>query len=452
MSDDRVCVIGAGCSGLAALKALHERGIEAVCYEQGSNVGGNWRYENDSGLSGAYASLRTNVSRGHMQYRCFPMPASAGDFPHHSDMAAYLAAFAEAFDLRRSIRFSTRVERVEPGESGSWHLTTAGGPVERHRAVVIASGHHWDPIWPDLPGASTACISHARTYRTPDAFAGARVLVIGSGQSAVEIATEVSRVAARTVLSVRHGAHVLPRRLLGAPFDRLDVNLVNRLPWPLLNWISQQLVRVSRSDDPAAYGFRRPPHRLLEQIPTVSSELGPALRSGAIAVRPEIRRLDGACVSFIDGSVEAIDRIVCATGYRISLPFLSPSVVAIRGAVLPLYRRIVAPDRPGLYFIGLVDAPAGLLPIVERQSAWLADLLSGHLRLPPQATMQAAIDAAEPRTRERFPLEPLHSIRCDPHSYLRLLASDRRRPVRRRAGARSAPCTVAAATGRSPAA
>jgi dimethylaniline monooxygenase (N-oxide forming) len=451
MPDDRVCVIGAGCSGLAALKALRERAIGAVCLERGSDVGGNWRYENDSGLSGAYASLRTNVSRAHMQYRCFPMPASAGDFPHHSEMAAYLAGFGEAFDLRRSIRFSTRVERAEPRGDGSWHVTIAGGPTERYRAVVVASGHHWDPSWPDLPGASTARVIHARAYRTPDSFAAARVLVIGSGQSAVEIATEVSRVAARTILSVRHGAHVLPRRLLGAPFDRLDVDLVNRLPWPLLNWISKQVVRVARSDDPATYGFRRPAYRLLEQIPTVSSELGPALGSGAIAVRPEIRRLDGARVAFVDGSVEAIDRIVCATGYRISLPFLSPSLVAIRGTALPLYRRIVAPDLPGLYFIGMVDAPGGLLPIVERQSAWLADLLSGRLHLPPRAAMLAAIDAAEPRTRERFPLEPLHSIRCDPHAYLRLLARDRRRPVRRRAGVRCLLRPVAAATGRAPA-
>src|SRR5262249_12429084 len=238
------------------------------------------------------------------------------------------------------------------------------------------------PTWPDLPGTSSAGIIHARAYRTPDVFAGTRVLVIGSGQSAVEIATEVSRVAARTVMSVRHGVHVLPRRLLGSPFDRLDVDLVNRLPWPLLNWISEQLFSVAQKDDPGTHGFPRPAHRLLEQIPTVSSELGPALRSGAIAVRPEIRRLDGALVSFTDGSVEAIDRIVCATGYRISLPFLSASLAAIRGTALPLYRRIVAPDLPGLYFIGMVDAPGGLLPIVERQAAWLADLLTGRLHPP----------------------------------------------------------------------
>ena len=444
MAHDRVCVIGAGCSGLAALKELSDRNLEAVCIELGSDVGGNWRYDNDSGLSGAYASLRTNVSRTHMQYRCFPMAASCGDFPHHAAMVEYLAAFARAFDLRRSIRFSTRVERVEPLGGGSWRVGVSGGPAERYRAVVVASGHHWDPCWPELPGTSTAAITHAHAYRTPDEFAGTRVLVIGAGQSAVEIATEVCRVAARTVLSVRRGAHVLPRRLFGSPFDRLDRDLLNRLPWRVLNWIAAALASAGRGADAAAHGFPRPAHRLLEQIPTVSSELGPALRSGAIAVRPEVRGLDGTHVEFTDGSVEAIDRIVCATGYRINFPFLPPSLVSVRGTSVPLYRRIVPPDLSGLYFIGLVDAPGGLLPIVERQSAWLGDVLTGRLELPQRARMLAAIDAAEPRSRERFPLEPPHSIRSDPHAYLRLLAGDRRR-ARLRGGTVPARRTVAAA-------
>jgi Flavin-binding monooxygenase-like len=101
----------------------------------------------------------------------------------------------------------------------------------------------------------------------------------------------------------------------------------------------------------------------------VSSELGPVFRSGALAVRPEIRRLDGARVAFADGSVEAIDRIVCATGYRISLPFLSPSLVGIRGTALPLYRRIVAPDLPGLYFIVMVDVPCPVAATTRRAPA-----------------------------------------------------------------------------------
>src|SRR5262249_56517176 len=108
-----VAVLGAGSSGLAALKALRERGLAVEGFERGSDVGGLWRYENDNGLSAAYASLRTNVSRARMQYPSFAMPKSYGDFPHHSEMSAYLGAYADAFSLRDCIRFRTTVERLE---------------------------------------------------------------------------------------------------------------------------------------------------------------------------------------------------------------------------------------------------------------------------------------------------------------------------------------------------
>jgi Flavin-binding monooxygenase-like len=426
MSAD-VAVLGAGGAGLAALRALVGRGFSAAGYEQGSNVGGNWRYENDSGASAAYVSLRTNVSHRRMQFRELPMPRTFGDYPTHADMTSYLEAYARAFDLRRHVRFATRVERVEPAGQEGWRVHLRGGETVRHRAVVVANGHHWDPCWPELPGTTTATMMHARDYRTPAPFAGRRVLVIGAGQSAVEIALEVSRVAARTLVSVRSGTHVLPRRLFGRPLDFLDGDLMNRLPWADLNRIMRALLRLARHDDPAALGFPAPLHRLLEHIPVVSSDVGPALRSGAIAIRPAIRALDGAHVRFADGSSEIVEAIVCATGYRVSLPFLAPSVLAPEGAALPLYRRIVPPAVPGLYFIGLVDAPSGLPPIVERQSAWLADLLQGRIALPDRARMLAAIDVGEPHSRERFPCEPPHTIRCDPHAYMRVLARDRRR-------------------------
>lgn len=422
-----VAVVGAGGAGLAALRGLTARGIPVAGYEQGSDVGGNWRYENDSGTSAAYLSLRTNVSRRRMQFRELPMPASCGDHPTHAEMTAYFETYANAFGLRRLIRFRTRVDRIEPAGNDGWRIHLCGGETIRHRAVVIANGHHWDPDWPTLPGDTTAAVTHAHAYRTPAPFAGRRVLIVGAGQSAVEIALDVYRVAARTLVTVRSGAHVLPRRLFGRPLDALDGDLLNRLPWPVLNAMTRVLLRLAQHDDPGAHGFPAPAHRLLEHIPAVSSDLAPALRRGAIEIRPGVTAVDGATVRFADGRVDAVDAIVCATGYRLTLPFLAPSLLAPQGTALPLYRRIVPLDLPGLYFIGLVDAPSGLLPIVERQSAWLADLLVGAATLPDHRRMREAVDAGERRSRERFPGEPPHTIRCDPHAYMRVLARDRRR-------------------------
>ncbi len=432
MTAGRACVIGAGSSGLATLKMLVAAGIDVVALEQGRHVGGNWRYEDEGGASAAYASLRCNVSRLRMQYPSFPMPPSFGDYPHHADMASYFDAYADAFDLRRRIRFRTSVERIEPTADGWWQVVLAGGVAERYRVVVVATGHHRAPRWPEMPGTVTVPITHAHDYRRPDAFAGRRVLVVGAGQSAVEIATEVCRVAGRTIMSVRSGTHVLPRYVLGRPLDALDVSVVNRLPWRVLNRLSATLVRLEQRDDLARYGFPRPRHRLIENTPVLSSDLPALLRAGAIVVRPGIRCIDGGTVTFGDGTIENVDHVVCATGYHVRFPFLPATLLDPQGTAVPLYRRIVPPGLRGLYFIGLVDAPTGLLPIVERQSAWLADVLTERIVLPTREAMLAAIDAGERRSRERFPSEPRHSIRCDPHAYLRLLSRDRRRARLRR--------------------
>jgi dimethylaniline monooxygenase (N-oxide forming) len=425
----KVAVIGAGSSGLAVLKALREAGVAVECFERGSEVGGLWRYENDNGLSSAYASLRTNVSRLRMGYPSFPMPASYGDFPHHSDMAAYLSSYADAFSLREPIRFSASVKRLEPQPDGMWSVSLADGSARRYTDAVIAVGHDWCPKRPSFPGHFSGESVHSHEYRTPEPFAGHRVLVVGAGPSAAEIAVEVASCAARTCMSVRRGAHVIPRWIAGEPYDKRDVGLLNRMPWPLLNLLFRRAAARELGPPPASWPA--PAHRLLEGVPIPSSDLLPAIRRGKITVTPEIERLAGHRVRFSDGTEELFDQIIYATGYRISLPFLARSLILASGRELPLFRRIVPPELRGLFFAGFTEAPGGLLPLVEAQAEWIAAVLTGRIRLPGSKDMWAAIERAERRTRVRFPDERPHSIRCDPHAYRRLLRSDLRQAWRR---------------------
>src|SRR5262249_50813844 len=184
--DAQVAVIGAGSSGLAAMKGLRAEGVAVESFERGSDVGGLWRYENDSGLSAAYASLRTNVSRARMQYPSFTMPKSYGDFPDHRQMAAYLAAYADAYGLRDSIHFRTTVDRLESTHDGAWSISLDDGSRRSYAAVVLATGLFWSPRFPDYPGSFEGTFSHSHEYRTPEPYAGRRVLVVGAGQSAAE--------------------------------------------------------------------------------------------------------------------------------------------------------------------------------------------------------------------------------------------------------------------------
>ena len=420
-----VAVIGAGSSGLAVLRALLRRGFSVVGFERGSDVGGQWRYNNDNGLSSAYQSLRTNVSRKRMEYPSWPMPDRYGDFPHHSQMAEYLSSYADNYGLRDYIRFRTTVTALDSDSGNGWRLAAEDGSTGRFLTVVVAAGHFWSPRIPTFPGTFNGATSHSHHYRTAQPFAGRRVLVVGAGQSAAEIACEVSKVAARTCLSVRRFPHIIPRWIGGRPYDGPDVEPLNRMPWPLLNVLFGRA--VARELGRLPVGWRAGAGRILEGVPTISSDLLPAVRRAEILVRPPIEFLAADSVRFTDGSEEPFDCIIYATGYDISLPFLPHQLAGAGGRELPLYRHIVAPDCSGLLFAGFVDAPGGLLPVVETQGEWIAALLNGSIRLPGRDRMWRAIDRSERRTRNRFPADSPRDLRCDPHGYRRLLRSDLRK-------------------------
>jgi dimethylaniline monooxygenase (N-oxide forming) len=450
-----VAVIGAGSSGLAILKALLGQGISVVCFERGSDVGGQWRYNNDNGLSSAYESLRTNVSRKRMEYPSFPMPDRYGDFPHHTDMAEYLNAYADSFGLREHIKFRASVTQLDRQPDRTWRLDFEDRSRARFAAVVVAVGHFWAPKRPAYPGTFTGESHHSHDYRTAQPFAGRRVLVVGGGQSAAEIACEVAKVAARTLLSVRHIPHVVPRWIAGAPYDRSDVEPLNRLPWVVMNLIFGRAAGLELGPFPSAW--RPSGRRIMEGVPIVSSDLIPALRRGDIHLKPAVKFLGGDHVFFGDGTDKTLDCIIYATGYRISLPFVPPRVLEAEGREaegreaegreLSLYRRILPPGCEGLFFGGFVDAPGGLLPLVETQGEWIAKVLTGSIRLPPPEQMRSAIDRSERRTRQRFPDESYSSLRCDPHAYRRLLRSDLRRSLLSRAYRRIEDVTIRLRTG-----
>ena len=149
-----VCVIGAGSSGIAAAKALHERGIPFDCFEKSDQVGGNWVFGNRNGMSSAYRSLHINTSRERMQYSDYPMPKSYPDFPHHTHIARYFNDYVDHFGFRDRIVFGTGVEHAARGDDGVWSVTLDNGETRAYDAVLVANGHHWDPRWPEpaFPG------------------------------------------------------------------------------------------------------------------------------------------------------------------------------------------------------------------------------------------------------------------------------------------------------------
>jgi len=465
MSDERVAVIGAGPSGIAACRVLDERDIPFDCFEKGSDVGGLWRYENDNGLASAYRSLHVNTSRETARYASRPMPDDYPDFPHHTQMLAYLEDHVEHFGLRDRIRFRTEVTAVEPVDDTwevRWQEPNGEAQCARYTAVLVASGHHWDPrrLEPPLPGTYTGRELHSHQYRTAESFANENVLVVGIGDSAMDIACDTSQVSKMTFLTARRGAWIVPKYLGSTPLDQVAVRLQSRLPiarevagGALFNLGSSVFARrIARIQGrPHDHGLPQPDHRFGAGILTGSSDIFTRVGVGRVTPKPWITRLDGEQVRFEDGSAEHIDAIVYCTGYKITLPFLAAQIVDPVSGTVPLYRRVVHPDHPGLYFIGLIDVAGPLNPLSELQAEWVADLLEREVELPSRTQMQQLIAKEDRRRRQRFGGAGRHAIHVDYVPYLHVLQRERKRRRVKRGiptGRRSSEIRVAAKVSR----
>jgi dimethylaniline monooxygenase (N-oxide forming) len=423
------CVIGAGSSGIAALKTLHERGIPVTAYEKGDRVGGNWVFQNVNGMSSSYRHLHINTSRERMEYADFPMPKSYPDFPHHTEIAAYFSAYVDHFGLRDRIAFETGVERAERRPGGGWEVTLDTGETRSFDMLLVANGHHWDPRWPDppYPGRFDGEQMHAHHFVDAQGWKGKKVVVVGIGNSAMDIATEASYVADNVVLSSRRGAYVLPKYLFGKPLDQIGVNrFTGALPFAARRGVLEALYRlgVGRVED---YGLPKPDHRIGEAHPTISADFLNRVVHGEVTWRPNVLELAGDRVRFEDGSEEEADVIVWCTGYKVTFPFFDPALISAPDNDLPLFRRVFHPDLPDVAFIGLLQPLGAIMPLAEAQGRWVAAYLRGEYHLPAPAAMRADMEREREQMFKRYVASARHTMQVDFDNYLYDLAKELRR-------------------------
>jgi hypothetical protein len=269
---------------------------------------------------------------------------------------------------------------------------------------------------------------HAHDYRDSDLFAGRRALILGMGNSAMDIAVESSHVAERTFLAARRGAWILPKYLFGRPVDQLPND--PRLPVKLRMRVFETMIRLFVGT-PEKYGLPRPDHRFGSAHPTVSGRIIDRLQHGAITPKPNIARLDGDEVEFADGSRERVDVVVYCTGYRISFPFFDPAFISAPDNRIERFRRVMHPDVPNVFFVALVQPLGATMPIAERQGEWIGDLLRGEYLPPGRAEMLRAIRAEDAAMRRRYVASKRHTIQVDFDDYLRDLEAERAAGARR---------------------
>ncbi|MEU4403620.1 SDR family NAD(P)-dependent oxidoreductase [Streptosporangium sp. NPDC023963] len=428
-------VVGGGAAGIAAVKALVEAGLPVLGVERAASLGGLWRLDADTA---SYEGLRLNTSKPRTEFSDFPMPAEWPDYPDRGQMLEYLRSYADRFGVGEHFRFGTTLESARhTGDGWELELTGPEGPYrETVEHLVVANGHNHEPRLPEppYPGTFTGTESHAHDYVTPAELAGRRVLVVGTGNSAMDIAAELAGHASAVLLSARRGVWVLPKRLLGRPSDQLNGALAALLPWRVRQVVSQAVLRVA-DRKPAGPRLPAPREGVLQDHPTLSDSVPRLIAEGRVLARQGITRLDGPRVHFADGRVDEVDHIVWCTGYRAVTPFLDTATMPDPASTL-LYRHVFPVGDDSISYVGLMQSTGSALPVVEAQSRLVAAVRAGTHRLPdPEAARRIAtaeLDAARDRWGHRRP-----HMRIDVDQYLRVMDRELRAgPSRALAGRR----------------
>ncbi|WP_225977392.1 NAD(P)/FAD-dependent oxidoreductase [Nostoc sp. CENA543] len=353
-TQDKHLIIGAGFVGLGMAQALQAANISYDQVDASDDIGGNWYH-------GVYETAHIISSRKITQFTHFPMPDSYPDFPSAQNMRDYLNSFADHFDLRRNIELNRQVKYVRPVENNRWEVTFDNGEKRLYKGVLMCNGHHWCKRFPQFKGEFNGEIIHTKDYKHPNQLQGKRVLVIGGGNSACDVAAEAARVAAKSVLSMRESVWFIPKTFAGVPVaDRAK----GSSPLWYQRLMTHLLIRLTfgKHED---YGLPEPKHRIFEKHPTLNSEVPYYIKHGRITAKPGVSFLDGDEVEFVDGTREVFDLIVCGTGYYVSYPFLPPELQRVEGSVVKCYEGSFLDDYKGLYFIGWEQPRGGVGSIIS---------------------------------------------------------------------------------------
>jgi hypothetical protein len=375
---DAVCVIGAGASGLVAVKNFRELGFEVDCFERETGIGGAWNWRHSR--SPVYASTHLISSKPFSQFPDFPMPDSWPDYPGHADILHYLSHYADHFGLREHIWFGTEVTDVEPVDGDRWDVTTrpTGGGVERiarYAAVVIANGHNWSPKLPTYEGMDEfrGEMIHASSFKDPATLRNRRVLVVGGGNTGCDIAVEGAQYAARCWHSTRRGYWYAPKFVFGRPADQVNDRFAGmRLPLRVRQWMFARTLNLTVGDL-TRYGLPKPDHRVYETHPIVNSQLIYYIGHGGIRPVRNVARFSRDGVELVDGQHIEPDLVIFATGYLPRFEFLGADVLDGDAEGRPqLFMHTFPRRRPTLGVVGLVQPDSGILPIVHWQTVAIA--------------------------------------------------------------------------------
>ncbi|XP_053103230.1 flavin-containing monooxygenase 3 [Hemicordylus capensis] len=408
----KVAVIGAGVSGLASIKSCLEEGLEPTCFERSDGIGGLWQFMEsaEEGRASIYRTVFTNSCKEMTCFPDFPFPENFPVFMHNTKLQEYIQMFAKHFQLEKYIKFKTLVKNIKKHPdfpaTGQWEIVTEkDGRVESHvfDAVMICSGHHVYPNMPinSFPGLEKfkGSFLHSREYKGPEKFKGKKVLVIGLGNSACDIAVELSNVASQVYISSRSGSWIMSRVWdNGYPWDmlvitRFELFLRSILPTAITNWLYvKQMNKWFKHEN---YGLM-PLNGTLRKEPVFNDDLPGRITCGTVIIKPNVKEFTETSAIFEDGTMqEGLDYVIFATGYSFAYPFMDDeTILKSRNNEVTLYKSVLPPrlEKPTMAVIGLVQSLGAAIPTADLQARWATRVFKGLFKLPSESSMMDDID------------------------------------------------------------
>ena len=415
-----------------------------MLFEARPEIGGQWAYqpEPNGAQSPMYDGVILNSCRDTSSFSDFPLdPARYANFFGHRLMLQYLHEYCDHFGLKKYMRLKTPVHECKPvndtnGADG-WLLKVQeeGQEVEEmcFGSVFACTGHNSTPIIPDFKGRNTfrGQFLHSQAYRTPGAFEGKRVAIIGIGSSGVDISSEIAAHAKELHVVTRRGAWIIPRYVLGKPTEAWDNRATQVwVPHSIGQYMQEKLLNLVQGKPPKEL---LPEHRLLEQSPTVRTEFMEQVKNHIITIqRAEVDYFNETGIVLSTGNCLEVDVVICATGYRQNyVPYLPSD--AMGSSDTPehtpgLFRFMINPQYENLYMLGFLEVFGPHHSAAEAQARYAAGIISGRVKKPSREAMMKDLRALQVRQGKSFirshrhtqlvygisyidhMLEPLHAV------------------------------------------
>lgn len=350
----RYCIVGAGPSGMIMARNLLLEGVPFDWFERNPDFGGIW--DMDHAGTPMYDSCHFISSKYTSGFYGAPMPMSFPDYPGWREIRDYVRGFGRDYDLYRHVRFNTEVSRAEPIDGDRWRVTLADGTTSEYDGLICCPGVTWHPNRVTLPGEDEfeGVVRHSVDFRDGLEFRGKRVLVVGAGNSGVDIACDAAQFADAAYLSVRRGYRFFPKHVAGIPTDALVNGYVDPPKGVVVSSDPSELLD-SLVGDVTRFGLPAPDHDALSSHPILNTQVLHHLGHGDLLAKPDVVRLTRTGAVFTDGSEVELDEVLLATGYQYLMPFLDPDLLTWRAGHPELYLNVFSREHDSLYILGFVE-------------------------------------------------------------------------------------------------